>query len=74
MPDGEKKDVLVEFPSPYGEVGFDLTYNPRIVCECTSFRPLTGKLVLIPVAQNPYFPPLTAAFAVRMMKSGTSLS
>ena len=69
------RDILDDlFPSPYGEVGFDRLSLMILSCPFSSFRPLTGKLVLIPVAQNPYFPPLTAAFAVRMMKSGTSLS
>ena len=37
------------FPSPYGEVGFDPVDNPKNfkVLLPASFRPLTGKLVLI---------------------------
>ena len=37
-------------PSPYGEVGFNRAKTLREAkIEAASFRPLTGKLVLIPV-------------------------
>ena len=40
-------ELSYEFPSPYGEVGFDLMYAQLNKIESLSFRPLTGKLVLI---------------------------
>ena len=53
------------FPSPYGEVGFDHDIVREYNAYTKSFRPLTGKLVLIRTAKKVYeqlkngFRPLT---------------
>ena len=39
--------VCKAFPSPYGEVGFDHQLLSERLETFRSFRPLTGKLVLI---------------------------
>ena len=41
-------EYIEEFPSPYGEVGFDRPFHSGATNPTSfGFRPLTGKLVLI---------------------------
>ena len=60
----------IEFPSPYGEVGFDLYAfdSKKKRDEWVGFRPLTGKLVLIYHQEIP-FPCASAQVSVPLRGS-----